>query len=420
MTIIGAGIHGSFLAGALIRQQLIDPEKLILVDPWPAPLALWRTRTAQCGMQYLRSTSSHNMSPNFHALRSFAREEGYGTAHFLQPYARPSLELFNRHAEELIREADIPSRLLEGRVRTVERVPAGWRIRTENAEISTARIILAIGRMEQPHLPDWARRSLSESGDAAERILHLFGSGTPAPAEGARVFAPAEELTILGGGVSAVQAALAWSETGTGEVTLVSRHPLRVSHFDSDPCYMGPRCLADFLSLATASERLQRIRAARTPGTIPWDVARAFEEARSAGKINFIQDDVLSARPDGQSLRISLRRRREGLSTDRLMLATGFQAAPPAPELLKRIHRDSGLPLNREGYPDIDRSLRWAEDFFVTSALAELELGPMGPNIYGAHAAARRILPALQGKERPGAVRTLEPWTPLRQEERSA
>ncbi len=451
---IGAGIHGAFLACNLVARGWTTPERLALIDPWPAPLHLWHRNTARCGMRFLRSTSSHNMTDDFHALRGYARARGFTEDHFLQPYSRPTLELFNRHASEIIARSGVDRRLLKGRAMTVERAaPAGrtaaqrgvaakrpqrvergvdtgnapetgWIVHTDNGDVPARNVVLAVGRSEEPRFPDWAAQL-----PAHAPVNHVFARPGPTAngdperrddlSEGDASGAghAAREITVVGGGISAVQTALSLGDGGR-RVTLLSRHPIRVAHFDSDPCFMGPRCLSGFLALPTAAERLQAIRSARTPGTIPWDVARGLNAAVEAGTIQFIQDDVDGATPRGSGLRLGLRG--GGVhETDRVVLATGFDPGPPRRELLAAISGDAGLPLNSEGYPAIDRFLRWERGFFVTSALAELELGPMAPNIYGAHAALRRILPALSGTE-DEASRLLSPWNPLRESERRA
>ncbi|MFP4484498.1 MAG: FAD/NAD(P)-binding protein [Spirochaetaceae bacterium] len=411
---IGAGIHGVFLACNLVARGWTTSERLALIDPWPAPLHLWRRNTAACGMRFLRSTSSHNMTDDFHALRRYARARGYTEDHFLQPYSRPTLELFNRHGEEVITLSGIDRRIVKGRAVTVEprggdarALERGWVVRTDNGDVAARRVALAVGRSEEPRIPDWARRLPPRAP-----VHHVFdtpGSATEGFRDGT--------VTIVGGGISAVQTALSLAD-GRRTVNLVSRHPVRVAHFDSDPCYMGPRCLGDFLALPTPAERLHAVGTARTPGTIPWDVAAGLDAARDAGAIRFIQDDVDGATMAGSALRLSLRRG-DALATDRVVLATGFEPGPPERTLLAAIARDAGLPLNSEGYPAIDRFLRWSRGFFVASALAELELGPMAPNIYGAHAALRRILPALAGTGA-NATRLLSPWNPVRSFERRA
>jgi uncharacterized NAD(P)/FAD-binding protein YdhS len=417
IAIIGAGIHGSFLAANLVYRGLADSDRLVLIDPWGASLRLWRQNTERCGMRYLRSTSSHNMTDDFHALRSFARERGYSRSDFLQPYSRPALELFNHHADRILRETGVQDRIYRGRATVLEPHESGWLVHTGGDVIAAGIAILAFGRSEQLHVPAWARAPDVEQPDSESYravIRHIFSPARP-PAEG---LGPRARIVVVGAGVSGVQSALALAECIEEPVTLVTRHPITVAHFDSDPCFMGPRCLKDFLALSTAADRLAAIRAARSPGTIPWDVAESLDAAQHAGKVRIVQGEVLRATASDAGAELELRDSAERLRCDRVILATGFEPRPPSDGVVTATAEAAGLTLNAEGYPSLDRSLRWAKGLYVASALAELELGPMGPNIYGAHAASRRILPSLTGSE--GTKRVLFPWNPVRRIDASA
>ena len=50
----------------------------------------------------------------------------------------------------------------------------------------------------------------------------------------------------MGAGISAIQAAL-YAEKKGKKVYLISRHPLRIHQFDSDPGWLGPKFMSKFL-----------------------------------------------------------------------------------------------------------------------------------------------------------------------------
>jgi len=50
------------------------------------------------------------------------------------------------------------------------------------------------------------------------------------------------------------------------------------------------------------------------------------------------------------------------------------------------------LPTAKDGFPIVDRHLRWRKGLFVMGRLAELEVGPVSRNISGARMAASRII----------------------------
>ena len=54
--------------------------------------------------------------------------------------------------------------------------------------------------------------------------------------------------------------------------------------------------------------------------------------------------------------------------------------------------RSMDLPTAKDGFPIVDRHLRWRKSLFVMGPLAELEVGPVSRNISGARMAASRII----------------------------
>ncbi|PDW01594.1 hypothetical protein CJ255_18335 [Candidatus Viridilinea mediisalina] len=87
---------------------------------------------------------------------------------------------------------------------------------------------------------------------------------------------------------------------------------------------------------------------------------------------------------------ISLTLAEQTLTTQRVLLATGFTPQRPGGAWLDHAIAAHDLPLAPCGYPAIAPSLMWAPGLYVTGALAELELGPVARNIAGArHAGAR-------------------------------
>ena len=79
------------------------------------------------------------------------------------------------------------------------------------------------------------------------------------------------------------------------------------------------------------------------------------------------------------------------LDVDEVVLATGFEAKRPGGTLIDGAIRTMDLPTATDGFPIVDRHLRWREGLFVMGPLAELEVGPVSRNISGARMAADRI-----------------------------
>jgi hypothetical protein len=401
--IIGGGIHGTFLSHALMKEAGLSADELAVLDPFAEPLYYWNRNTHNCGMRFLRSPGSHNLDTDFHALRAFAKTpEGRPYASFREPYMRPALELFQAHTEALFRDYGLNRPRLQGTARSIEIRADRVLVHTDTDTLESARVVLAPGHNEHPFVPDWASGYRTDAG-----VSHVF---TP-KFDAERLYA-AEEPAVVGSGVSAAQLALSVARTGRRPVTLVTRRPLRVEQFDSNPCYLGPKCMRDFLSVRDYDQRRRIIDRNRNPGTVPPDVANEIQEAIDQGAIRHVVDDVAGLRPSAQSyLGLQLGGLGEEIPSDAVALATGFHCEPPAADLVYGLARQYRLPQGPNGYPIPDAQLRWHDRVFVIGALAELELGPACLNIIGAHNAARRLVP--QFRPEPPVAEELQPWTPL-------
>ncbi|MFO7781741.1 MAG: hypothetical protein R6W94_08950, partial [Spirochaetia bacterium] len=222
---------------------------------------------------------------------------------------------------------------------------------------------------------------------------------------------------VIGGGVTAAQVACHAARRSGRRVVLLTRGPLRVGQFDSEPCFIGPRCLADFLAEPTPAARRTYIEEARYPGTMPWDVEQTLlgEE-----RVAIVEREVAGIEPAGAPdttggrLRIHLRDEPQPVESDLLVLATGFERRLPLSGIIADLARRHGLSTGPYGSPVPDRYLRWHPRVLVTGALGELEIGPAAPNIIGAHLAARRLVPFFRGDLDSAADATRDiAWTAL-------
>src|SRR5699024_4729650 len=141
---------------------------------------------------------------------------------------------------------------ISARVAAIERDGGNWRVHTDDGASQVARnVVLATGPTA-PQYPAWG------SG-----LAHVFASGFAAATANWSIHA---HVVVIGGGISAAQYAIACSRRGHG-VTLISRHALRRTEFDSRPCFAGPRCLQPFLRLPLR-QRPAALAAARNPASM--------------------------------------------------------------------------------------------------------------------------------------------------------
>lgn len=381
---VGGGIHATHLAIGMLSHGY-SLQDLLVVDPHHGLLERWNRITRNVHMPHLRSTVVHHLDVAHDSLWKFARQpENAAQATFLPPYHQPGFELFQAHARWLVQSTGLAARHLRAKVVAIH-LDDGRTIAVETdrgAVVHARRVVLAIGQGETLAWPEWAR-GLARTGASIHHVLDE-------ELELAELPTLAEEL-IVGGGLSAVQTALARLERGA-KVTVLARHPLRVHHFDTDAGWLGPKRLDDFQNEPSMGRRRMQIQNARAPGTIPYEVKRRFDEAVRDGKARWAVGSIEEAAYDGDAFRLSVS---DGstITTGRVLLATGYARGRPANALVDTLSERYDLPVAQCGFPIVDDTLRWGHPgLFVCGALAELELGPTARNISGARAALPRLL----------------------------
>lgn len=383
--IVGGGIHGTLLQLALIRRGGETP---VVIDSRAEPLEAWKRNTAACGVRFLRSSSSHSLELDFHALRRFAREREYGPEHFIAPYLRPSLKLFNAHCDYLIEKYDLDDRILD----TIEEVrpdSGGFLLIGSEDRYRARKVILAPGT--PPPVRPWPDEGLQEP----EQALHVFD-----PRFSLDKIASEESVAIIGCGVTGGQLAVALAARGVGEIRMIDVHEPTQADYDGNPCYVGPKCASSFESLSTPEERRKVIRLQRYPGTLPRDIYAEISALRDSGSLTFEPGRAHHLSQVGDRIELELGEtasRPTVRSFDRVIAATGFAALPPGHQIISRIAENHALATGPQGYPFPDQTLQWMPGLFVAGSLGELRIGPPARNIIGAHLAARRILPAIGG-----------------------
>ena len=385
--IVGGGIHGTYLSHLLVNQAGLDPAEVRVLDPDPEPLSAWHRNTARCGMRYLRSPATHNIDLPVLSLYRFARPAAAeNTAAYIPPYNRPSLELFRRHCAHVIRRFGLQELRIAGRAIALHKSGRSVTAETTAGSITARNVLLAIGLGEQPHWPAWASRLR-----ASAQIFHLFDPHFRLT----DISAAADGVVVVGAGVSAVQTSLMLSDRLDGSVRLVSRHDLRPSPYDFDPCWIGPKCLRGFYRQDIAGRRAA-IDRARIGGSLPAEVQAELDAAIGANRLGFQKSRIRRAVAEGGRIRLDT----DGkpLWADTVVLATGFRSHRPGGEFVDQVIDEFDLACGPCGYPVVGGDLRWSANIFVTGPLAELQLGPCARNIIGARNAGRLLMGALKSR----------------------
>lgn len=383
--IVGGGVHGTYASHRLTQPGCFERSRVRVLDPEPEPLARWNHCTENAAVDYLRSPGVHHLDVEPQSLFRFAASrEGRALADWAAPYSRPGFALFQQHTRSVVDRARLRDLRVVGRARRLERRGKGWRIETEAGALDARRVLLCLGLSEQPELPAWA----AQARLAGAPVRHLFERGflrRSIPA-GARVL-------VIGGGLSAAQAALALRWSSNGAVTLLARHAPRVQQFDTDACWNGPKCLAAFEAERDPCARRARIAAARRRGTLPPEVARRLAAGARSGSLVVRRGEVKQLVHDERGWIAQLVDAQE-LSLDHVVLATGFNQHRPGGDWLDAAIERESLPLAPCGTPSVDAALRWSDGLFVTGSMAELEVGPVARNLAGARVAMERIMSA--------------------------
>ncbi|MEM6729912.1 MAG: FAD/NAD(P)-binding protein [Myxococcota bacterium] len=362
--IVGAGLHGAHLAVSLVENGVAVSD-IVLLDP-KAPIEQWKTRTSRLAMTHLRSPSVHHIAQAPFDLEAFAGGRRRRKPGFRGTHSRPKLELFNAHCDKVASDYGLDGMHHRGLAIRCEPSDDAVVIHTEEgASLRAKYVVLALG-VGEPAWPESLR------GRTSANIQHVFEPQFHAPKADDQ-----GSIAVVGGGITAAQLALRFASNGR-PVEMFVRHPLRVEPFDSDPCWIGPACMARFRKIQCLAERRSIIADARHRGSLPSDVKRALVRAREAGQVRITQA------PEHDLGEIAR-------SNDHVLLATGLSTRRPGGVLVDTLVENSGLPIAPCGYPVTDTMLRWHPRVFATGALGELELGPVARNIVGARRAAARI-----------------------------
>ncbi|TVR55955.1 MAG: hypothetical protein EA421_05005 [Gemmatimonadales bacterium] len=407
--IVGGGIHGTHLS-LVLRNAGVSEAALRVLDPWEGPMARWTELTSRTGMTFLRSPGVHHIGLEPYDLFRFAgRRRARDGGSLRGRYRRPSLELFQAHAQARISEATLEALREQGWATDLCRIPGGFRVETNRGALESRRVILALGAPSPEDAPHWAREW---TGDGSVR--HLFGGDLDLDLMGRRAIDSGRPVAVVGGGISAAQVALRLTRQGA-PVLLLARTPLRVHPFDSDPGWLGPKYLRAFHGERSPRVRRALLEGARHRGSMPEEVAGALRVAVERETLEFRVGEIIAGRratPEGVSLELleapadgapigargsapGSGEGRRWIKVSTVLLATGAGPGIPGDPWLAGAAHGMGLPTGPCGFPVPHPSLRWTENLYVTGALAELEVGPASRNIAGARMAAERIREAV-------------------------
>ena len=342
----------------------------------------WHKQFARLEIGNVRSPVVHHPGTRAGELADYTAYGGFGRSGL--PYDLPTTEAFAAYCEDLAARMEL-DRPIAARARRV--VPAGdvLVVETEAGNVSCRHLVVATN----PHrreVPGWIARLLGclpgAIDHASDVDLRAVGDLTGAT------------VLVVGGGLTAAHLAVGAAERGAC-VELVSRRPLEIRSFDTDPGWLGPRHLRDYAAESDPAKRHKLALAARGGGTMPGWAHRRLRALAAEGVLRFHEDRrvVAAGAIDGRA-ELDLD---DGtaLDADLVWLGTGT-----TPDIRAEHALDPVLPdiATVAGLPVCDRDLRIGRyPIHVMGRLATLTLGPAAGNLWGAQRAARVITRAITG-----------------------
>lgn len=384
--IIGGGPHGTYLSHLLVHGAGLARDRVRVLDPHAAPLAVWNRVTHNLQMFFLRSTCNEHLDLDPASMLKFSRSRaGRGRSQFLSGRPCPSLALFEAHSANVLDRYGLTGLRLKGHATAIS--PQGNCVRVETADgtIDSRNVILATGGNENLCIPDWAVEARKRDAPVCHALSSDFRL------EDLR---SSRCVAIVGGGMTSAHLAIALASYRR-EVLIIARHHMRVHHFDAD--------LDNFQSVAIGNGLSSRdvVKAksngTRNDGSITPELADELCALMRRKEVRWVIGAIAGVdRGDDARWTLTLD---DGwrAPVSAIVLATGLNSDIVLPHWLRKSAGECGLPLDDRGSPVINDGLCWHPRIRVIGRPAEARLGPLARNLVGARRAGGRILMTING-----------------------
>jgi hypothetical protein len=399
LAIVGGGFVGTFLAVYLLYHERFSSNDIVILDPHPVPLSEFRSRSATCGMEVMRSTDTHHLHPDPNDLNRYAESIGADRSAFRvfkfrgAEHRRPTVELFFAHADKVIDDFRILHAWTQGTLLRMDypKTDGGrFTLQTTAGDIVARRVVVAAGIGECLNWPGWAQ-TLRKRGAPIHHTLdaafNLKNLNTRA------------HIAIVGAGLTGNQLALRALTEGFLSVALIG--PDRgVQEYDVDPAFLEKKAREEILSYKEPEYRLRFVKDGVYAGGVTQEVV---DDLRSLSERidGYRRVHTRVSAGEWERSRIRLLLGGAQVDFDAVILATGWDERPLRHPLLASIKASFNLPSVCNGeYPLLDVNLRWTrngfqDSLYVAGLPAQLVIGPAARNFVGARFASRRMLAAL-------------------------
>ena len=448
IVIIGAGPQALAVLAALHEHSYASPQfsdtafnarigygghkqvgSVHVIDPAGKFMASWNQRFEMLGIQHLRSPMfAHPDAYEATALLNFAVTEGRTAEIYKAPDCQvkgviavgdvgntketllqglPGTALFCDFCAAL--EARHRHQFHRGSATEVHKDPLTekyevfYKDGVDNEQrILADAVVLATGPQGSWNIP--APFQAYQHNPALVHTEELFGMGgnlSEAVSRHVPVGITMPRVLVIGGGITAAQAALAAVRAGC-RVVLRSRRALRTRSYDLSREWFdrrhANRLRFEFLE-TSLEERPKFLKAALGGGSTP---------AAYLAELQSFSSDVLQMQvcTDIDESKVSLDENGEEKTIrvndetfHLVILATGVSTAPMQVPIIKGLQERFPTSLVNGVFPELDSSLRWSpdEDIFLVGGNAALQLGPGAVNLMGAMRGAKLVAEALHG-----------------------
>ena len=417
--IVGAGPHALSVLSAIRKNRgdAARPEttqaSICVIDPAGKWLLDWDAAFDALDIEFLRSPAwAHPDATSQEAMVDFAKREGrmseFKCVNFqgtsldrtsmssknASYFKNPSTKLFKDFCDSLI--AGLPHDMVCGWVTDVKPVSdTGGRGLLQEVIIEPSRrlkivakhVVLALGARGCPSIPA-TFKSLVNYGDCP-RVVHSSDFNGLAMVK-SRI-SKTDTVLVIGGGLSAAQAALLAVRRKAHRTVLCSRRPLVCQHYDLPIEWMDDRLGANqarnrhrtarYYTLPPA-DRIKACKSIRGGGSIPPDYLEALDLQVRTGRLELFINSVCAAESTNDSVTVHLDDD-SAITASYVILGTGWSMDCLQVPLLAALATRYGLPV-QGGLPLLDEGLFWHERINLVGAFAAGSLGPDAANLLGA------------------------------------
>ena len=395
-------------------------KRICVVDPNPDWLSQWERNFEALDISFLRSpTVAHCCYFDRNALLAYAISQGRedellesgcsdikslkGT---ILPqvglWKLPSTKLFIDFSRDLARQ--LKHKYIQGKVvdigkdslNSIFKITIGGNL---EKVISSKSVILATGAVGRPipiipkHIKELSSTRIFQWQQLDQAISSLN-----------QCAAKKSKVLVVGGGLTAVQAAHKVVKGSGAQVVLCSRRDLVERHFDIPVKWFDEREARFHQSqfyFEPEEERLKALKSTRGGGTVPPVYMKKTRALEIRGHITRKTGDVVSITEENDdSLMVTIKHTdssEEKIEIDIIIVACGLKPDCMAHPLVQKIQEKWPIKMTG-GFPIVSDELQWTENLHVVGGLSALSVGPDANNIMGISRAAETVANALNSK----------------------